>query len=265
MPGAFERSVVVILAHPDDAEISAAGTLKLLKDIGYRITVCPMTTGGLGGVDTGEKATMRKRIREAEAAAEILGAEFCCLGARDGFVYDTARLRIEALKLIRRANAGVVITHLPQDYHADHRATCSIVEAAAMIAALPHAPCGEPPLAVTPLLYHSSTLGLADPLGNPIFQPHFYVNIDSTQEIKSRMLSCHQSQIEFMRVMMKMDDFFSEMRKQDLTWGAEAGCQYAEAFWQHRGGGFQKHPQIQTALGSYVIPGSSVSPSTEEG
>jgi LmbE family N-acetylglucosaminyl deacetylase len=245
--------VVVFAAHPDDTEIFTAGTLKLLHDRGFGITVCTLTAGGMGGIGSDEAATVARRLGEAAAAARLLEAEYVCLGGRDGFLYDTEALRLAAGALIRRVRAGIVITHLPMDYHADHRATCAIVEAAAMLATLPNVPCGEAPLAATPLLYHSATLGLTDPLGNRLPAPHFYVNLGTVEGFKMTMLACHQSQIDLMRVMHGMDDFFGEMQKQDLAWGREAGCPYAEAWWQHLGGGFPKTPLIQEVLKDFLI------------
>jgi hypothetical protein len=43
------------------------------------------------------------------------------------------------------------------------------------------------------------------------------------------------------------------MKKQNEFFGEQAGCGYAEAMWQHLGGGFQKDPVLQEALAEYVI------------
>ena len=249
----FNQSIVVFAAHPDDTEIFVAGTLALLKEKGWDITICTLTAGGMGGIGTNESRTIDLRKGEARRAAAVIGAEYFCLDGRDGYLFDTEELRIKAIDLIRKQKAGVVVTHLPMDYHADHRATASIVDAAAMLATLPNVPSAYPPLEITPLFYHSSTLGLTDPLGNQISDPHFFVNIESTTKKKLEMLSCHQSQIELMRVMHKMDDFFGEMQKQDLAWGKTAGVRVAEAYWQHLGGGFQKTPLLQEVLADYIV------------
>lgn len=249
----FARNIVVFAAHPDDTEIFVAGTLKLLADRGWNITVCTMTAGGMGGIGSSEEETIRLRKQEAQKAAALLGADYRCLDGRDGYLFDTEALRIKTIDLIREKKAGVVITHLPMDYHSDHRTTASIVDAAAMLATLPNVPSRFEPLEVTPLFYHSATLGLTDPLGNAIAAPHFYVDITSVEDTKMEMLACHQSQIELMRIMHKMDDFFGEMKKQDIAWGRKAGVQYAEAYWQHLGGGYQKQPLLQTELAQYLI------------
>lgn len=249
----FNRSIVVFQAHPDDTEIFVAGTLALLREKGWAVTICSVTAGGMGGIGMSEKLTIETRKDEARRAAAIIGAEYFCLDGRDGYLFDTEELRIKAINLIRKQKAGVVVTHLPMDYHADHRACASIVDAAAMLATLPNVPSSQPPLELTPLLYHSSTLGLSDPLGNPVSPPQFFVNIESVEDKKHAMLACHQSQIELMRIMHRMDDFFDEMQKQDLAWGRRAGIRVAEAYWQHLGGGYQKDPVLQNELADYVI------------
>jgi LmbE family N-acetylglucosaminyl deacetylase len=249
----FPKKIVAIHAHPDDTEIFAAGTMALMQAQGYELTVVTMTPGGLGGIGSTEMDTAATRKREAEKAANMLGAKYYCCDGRDGYLYDTAALRIQVTEIIRREKAGIVMTHLPFDYHSDHRTTCNIVEAATMVATLPNVPCSAPPLEITPLLYHTAPLGSSDPLGGKTIPPHFFVDISSVMEVKMDMLRQHQSQIELMRVMHKMEDFFGEMKKQNVLFGEQAGCAYAEAIWQHLGGGFQKDPLLQNTIKEFVI------------
>ncbi len=248
----FNKNIVSVHAHPDDTEIFCAGTLELLIKEGFNVTIVTMTAGGMGGIGSNESKTIRTRKKEAEKAAHVLGADYICLSGRDGYLYDSTKLRLDTLRIIRRAKAGVVFTHLPMDYHSDHRTTCNIVESAAMLATLPNVPIKEKPLEITPLLYHTAPLGLSDPLGKPITDPHFYIDITSVIEKKMSMLKEHVSQQVLMRVMHKMEDFYGEMRKANLELGKRAGCEYAEAFWQHLGGGFQKQDLIQNVLQKYV-------------
>ena len=249
----FPKTVVSIHAHPDDTESFCAGTLALLRAKGYELAIVTLTPGGLGGIGSTENETASLRKREAEAAAALLGARYYCADGRDGYLYDTEALRIRITEILRRENAGIVMTHLPCDYHSDHRSTCAIVEAATMVAALPNVPVALPPLTVTPLLYHTAPLGASDPLGGPLPSPHFYVDVSSVMHVKMAMLEKHRSQIELMKVMHKMDDFFAEMREQNKLFGRRARREYAEAFWQHLGGGFQKDAVVQETLADFVV------------
>ena len=255
----FNKVVLSINAHPDDAEAWNAGTLKLLKDKGYEIVIATMTPGDLGGCNMTMEETARVRTEEAKKAAAVLGAEYYMLGGSDGFLYDTKEMRLKVISLMRKIRAGIVFTHLPMDYHSDHRTTANIVEAAAMVSSLGTVPVRETPLDITPLLYHSSPLTLSDPIGFQIAPPKFYVDVTSVVDVKMQMLGCHVSQMELMRHMQKMDDFFGYVLEGNRNYGRMVGVEYAEVYWQHLGGGFQRDPQVQNDLSEFLINKSQAS------
>jgi LmbE family N-acetylglucosaminyl deacetylase len=63
MDGAnIELDALGVFSHPDDAELSAAGTLLKLKSLGYRTGVLDMTRGEMGTRGTPE-AARKKRLR----------------------------------------------------------------------------------------------------------------------------------------------------------------------------------------------------------
>ena len=249
----FNKVALSINAHPDDAEAWNAGALKLLKDNGYKIVIATMTGGDLGGCNMNMEETARVRYEEAKKAAAVLDAEYYTLGGIDGFLYDTKEMRLKVISLIRQVKAGVIFTHLSCDYHSDHRTTANIVEAAAMVSSLDTVPVSEKPVEITPLLYHSSPLTLSDPLGSQIVPPHFYVDVTSVIETKKKMLGYHISQIDLMKHMHKMDDFFGFVLEGNRNYGKMVGVEYAEVYWQHLGGGFQKDKQVQNDLSEFLI------------
>lgn len=249
----FNRVVLSFHAHPDDAEAWNAGVLKLLKDKGYQINIATMTAGQLGGCNMNMEETAKKREGEARAAASVLGAEYFCMGGEDGFLLDTKEMRLKAVSLIRKLKAGIIFTHLANDYHPDHRVTANIVESAAMISSLETVPVDEEPLEITPLLYHTSPFKLNDPLGIPIAPPHFYVDVTGVIDTKKRMLEHHVSQKELVKHMFKIDDFFAHILEGNRTFGKEVNVEYAEIYWQHMGGGFQMDPQVQNHLSEDIV------------
>ena len=250
----FNKIALSINAHPDDAEAWNAGVLKLLHDKGYKIVIATMTGGDLGGCNMTMEETARVRAtRRGKAAAAVLDAEYYSMGGIDGSLYDTRELRLKTISLMRRVGAGIIFTHLPNDYHPDHRATAAIVEAAAMVASLDPVPVSEKPLKVTPLLYHSSPLTLSDPLGSQLTPPHFLVDVTSAVKTKIEMLGKHISQLELMKHMHKIDDFFGYVLEGNKNYGKLAGVEYAEVYWQHLGGGFQKDPQVQRDLSEFIV------------
>jgi len=249
----FNKVALSFNAHPDDAESWNAGVLKLLKDKGYKIVIATMTGGDMGGCNMTMDETAAVRFEEAKKAAKVLDAEYYTLGGTDGFLSDTKELRLKAISLIRKVRAGVIFTHLPYDYHSDHRTTANIVEAAAMVSSLDPVPVSEKPLVVTPLLYHTSPMTLSDPIGSKIVPPHFYVDITSVIDTKKKMLGYHLSQIELMKHMHKINDFFGYVLEGNRNYGKMAGVEYAEVYWQHLGGGFQKEQQVQRDLSEFLI------------
>ena len=66
------------------------------------------------------------------------------------------------------------------------------------------------------------------------------------------MLGYHISQIDLMKHMHKMNDFFGFVLEGNRNYGKMAGVEYAEVYWQHLGGGFQKEPQIQNDLSEFL-------------
>src|SRR5512133_3403175 len=249
----FNKVALSFHAHPDDAEAWNAGVLKLLKDKGYKIVIATMTAGDLGGCNMTMEQTAKVRIEEAKKAASVLDAEYYMLGGTDGFLFDTKEMMLKAISLMSKVRAGIVFTHLPSDYHSDHRTTANIVETAAMVSSLDTVPVKEKSLDVTPLLYHSSPLTLSDPLGSQIVPPHFFVNVTSAIETKKKMLEYHISQIELMRHMHKMDDFFGFVLEGNRNYGKMAGVEYAEVYWQHLGGGFQRDQQVKNDISEFLI------------
>ena len=249
----FNKVALSINAHPDDAEAWNAGVLKLLKDKGYHIVIATLTGGDLGGCEMDMEETARVRYEEAKKAAAVLDAEYYSLGGTDGFLYDTKEMRLKVISLIRKVKAGIIFTHLSTDYHTDHRMTANIVEAGAMVASLGTVPVKEKAVPITPLLYHSSPLTLTDPMGSEIVPPHFYVDVTSVIGTKKKMLQYHISQIELMKHMHKIDDFFGYVLEGNRNYGKMAGVEYAEVYWQHLGGGFQKDPQVQNDLSEFLL------------
>ena len=244
----FNKTILAIHAHPDDTEIFCSGTLALLKDKGFKIVIATMTPGGMGGVTHNEKGTAKIRKEEAAKAADFLGAEYYCLEQRDGYVFDNTEARVKVTALIQKVKAGVVLTHLPFDYHPDHRATSSIVEAGTIVATLPNVPTNEKPVKLTPLLYYTTPFGFTNNMGGEIPDPSFFIDITNKFNIKKEMLFFHESQKKVMETMFGIKDFSGDMRDADQKLGKIAGVKYAEAYWQNTGAAFYKDPLIQEIL-----------------
>jgi bacillithiol biosynthesis deacetylase BshB1 len=127
-----EVDILCISAHPDDVEISAAGTVVKHVRSGRRVGIVDLTGGELG---TRGNADIRRR--EAEAARAVLGAVFRYqLGLRDGFFRNDEESLMRVVRAVRRHRPAVVITNAITDRHPDHGRAASLVAEACFLSGL---------------------------------------------------------------------------------------------------------------------------------
>lgn len=127
-----ELDALAVFSHPDDAELTAAGTLLKLKALGYRTGVCDMTRGEMG-----TRGTPEGRAEEAREAARILQLDVRInLEQPDGHVWLTEESRTAMVRVIRRHKPRLILTSHWDDPHPDHAATASIVRQAARLASM---------------------------------------------------------------------------------------------------------------------------------
>jgi len=124
--------VLAIAAHPDDVEMTCGGTLVILKARGKRFGILDLTHGEMG-----TRGTRETRRREAERAAEILGADFReSLDLGDGGLAVTRQSELAVMEVIRREKPRLVLTSYPEDRHPDHARAGRVVTDAAFYAGL---------------------------------------------------------------------------------------------------------------------------------
>jgi bacillithiol biosynthesis deacetylase BshB1 len=124
--------ILVITAHPDDAEIGVGGILLQAKRRGLKTGVIICTKGESSGF-----ATIETRVQEAEAAAKILDLDyFQQLDFPDSGVEVNSANMKRLIPLIRECAPRVVLTIHPDDYHPDHQAVSQLVDKAVFIAGL---------------------------------------------------------------------------------------------------------------------------------
>lgn len=216
-------NVLAIGAHPDDLEILTAGTLALYARAGHQVTMCVMTNGELGSDTHTREDTADLRRAEAEASAKIIGAQFHCLEQPDGFLYDTPTVRRRLIEVIRLSNPDILITHAPEDYHPDHRATSQIVLNCRQLGVCGLIETGATPTGTIPAVIYMDTLtGVG-------FHPDISVDITEVVETKRTMLRQHASQNDWLRRLHGVD-YISYLDTQGALRGLQTGVQYAEAF-----------------------------------
>ncbi len=141
-PNPHPKRVLIVAAHPDDAEFMAGGTLAHWSAQGASIHYCLVTDGTGGSRDPEQTPERLAAIRREEQinAARVLGSnDVTFLGYVDGRVEPTLELRFAIARVIRRVRPDIVITSDPNfryspTYinHPDHRAVADATLAAIM-------------------------------------------------------------------------------------------------------------------------------------
>lgn len=217
-------NVLAIGCHPDDIEVSCAGTMAKYAARGDKVTVCHVANGNLGHeiIQPPELRDMRRE--EARKAGSLAGIEVVTCDVGDVMVYNQdKRQRDLVVDVIRKYQPDVIITHSPDDYMPDHVAVSHLVFDASFAASVPNYKTEVPgKAAITPIYYMDNLAGVN-------FMPTEYVDISETIEKKMEMLECHESQMKWMRDHDHID-FAEFVRTCARFRGLQCGVQYAEAF-----------------------------------
>lgn len=190
MPTAALR-ILVIGAHPDDADIRAGGVAALYRQAGHEVALVSVTNGESGHQTLYGERLAAIRREEVQAAGRVIGVEYRVLAHRDGHLEPDLEKRLELIRLIRRFRPDLVLTHRPCDYHPDHRYTAQLVCDAAYLLTVPAVAPEAPALSRDPVIMY-----LWDGFAKPYpFQPAVVVDIEPVVESVIDMLACHRSQV----------------------------------------------------------------------
>ena len=111
------QRALVIVAHPDDVDFGAAGTVATWTAAGIEVAYCIVTDGDAGGFDPNVPRTEIPSIRRAEqtAAAQVVGvSDLGFLGYPDGRLMATLELRRDIAREIRRVRPQRVLCPSPE-------------------------------------------------------------------------------------------------------------------------------------------------------
>jgi N-acetylglucosamine malate deacetylase 1 len=119
----MKLDILVVAAHPDDAEISCGGTIAKHISLGYKAGIVDLTKGELG-----TRGTALIREREADAAAKILGLSIReSLGLKDGFFKNSDEDQLKVISAIRKYQPEIILTNAIHDRHPDHGRASDLV------------------------------------------------------------------------------------------------------------------------------------------
>jgi LmbE family N-acetylglucosaminyl deacetylase len=195
--------ILVIVSHPDDETFGCGGTLAIHAKKEHRANVLSLTCSDEG-----------RRV-ELLNATRALGLEEPTILERKKLSFEP-ELALEVSRVIVEQRPEVVITHLPFDYHREHRVAYEVVREAIEWAA--HTTTQKEPWAVGRLLtMEVNTL---------IPTPHVIVDVSEAFERKEEAMGCYTTQLAKFPwgYYREFNTKKAEMR------GVQGGCRYAEAF-----------------------------------
>ncbi len=133
LPDQDLHRALVVVAHPDDVDFAAAGTVARWTAAGAAVVYCVVTDGEAGFDDTADDHAARASVRRAEqiTAGRAVGVtDIRFLGRPDGELTASLDLRRDITRVIREIRPNRVLTHspeiaweMPAASHPDHRAT----------------------------------------------------------------------------------------------------------------------------------------------
>lgn len=124
--------ILAFAAHPDDIEISAAGTLIKHIKMGKTVAIVDLTQGELGS-----RGTAETRFVEAEASSKIIGvSKRVNLKMADGFFELSQENKLKIIEQIRFFKPEVVLCNAIHDRHPDHGRGGQLVSEACFLSGL---------------------------------------------------------------------------------------------------------------------------------
>jgi LmbE family N-acetylglucosaminyl deacetylase len=189
-PTSSTLRILVIGAHPDDCEIKAGGVAALYRQQGHVVRFVSVTNGDAGHHELSGPELAARRAKETLASGAVCGVEYEVLSNHDGQLVPTIAARWELIALIRRFQPDLVLTHRPNDYHPDHRATSQLVCDAAYMVTVPPVVPDVPYLKTNPIIAF-----LSDDFQRPYpFQPTVVVDVTAVFPKIVDMQAAHISQ-----------------------------------------------------------------------
>jgi LmbE family N-acetylglucosaminyl deacetylase len=219
-------NIIFFGAHPDDLEILCGGTIAECVARGHNVWMATATNGNVGSPTLTNDEIGAVRHAEGDAAAKKLGAKgLIWMNENDEFLFDDERTRLKFVDAVRQAQADVIITHNPNDYHPDHVACSKLASDARILSAVRLIKTAHPHLPKNPELFHM------DSIAGIRFEPQFFVDISAHFERKQEAVQCHASQNIWLKSIFNTD-LGHYVQVQSAFRGLQCGVKYAEAFVQ---------------------------------
>ena len=223
----MKLDILALAAHPDDIELSCAGTLIKAIQEGKKAGIIDFTQGELG-----TRGTPEIRMSESAASAEIMGLSAReNLGFRDGFFQNDEQHQLEVIKMIRKYRPEIVLANAIKDRHPDHAKGADLAREACFLAGLAMIKTqldGVEQEAWRPkIVYHY--------IQSIPHDPDIIVDVSSAWETKLKAMKAFKSQFydpnsNEPNTYISSPEFWNMIDSRGIHYGHEIGVKYGEGF-----------------------------------
>lgn len=219
--------ILAIAVHPDDVELSCAGTLIKHALKGQPVGILDLTRGELG-----TRGTPEIRLQEAQDAAAVMGVtvrENAMMA--DGFFRNDEEHQMQLIKYIRKYRPDIVIANALSDRHPDHGRAGRLISDACFLAGLRK--------------IHTDIDWITQQAWRPkrvfhmiqdrLMEPDFVVDISDVFDRKMQAIQCYKSQFHDPLSNEPMTyiataDFLEQIKSRDALTGKRIGTKYGEGY-----------------------------------
>jgi bacillithiol biosynthesis deacetylase BshB1 len=219
----MKLDVLAIAAHPDDVELTCGGTMAKMAQKGYRTGILDLTRGEMG-----TRGTAETRLKEAAAAARILGVRVRGnLGLPDAGVEVNEQNKLAVAAKIREWQPHTVILPYWEGRHPDHYNGARLAYEGCFLAGLKRLPLGGQAFRPFKILYSTMYQDM---------RASFAVDITAQVGRRKRAILAYRSQFLPPRkerggkVHLPLDQLEGEMNLIVRYYGRMIGVEYAEPF-----------------------------------
>lgn len=219
----MKLDILVMAAHPDDAELSCSGTILKHIAAGKKVGIVDFTRGELG-----TRGTPEIRLQESADATKILGLHAReNLGIRDGFFRNDEETQLKLIEVIRKYQPEVVLANALEDRHPDHGKGAQLAIDACFLSGLRQIKTGDLPAWRPTQLYHY--------IQDRYLEPDFVVDISAHWDQKESAIHAFKSQFfdpssTEPASYISSPDFLHFIQARAMEMGHKIGVKYGEGF-----------------------------------
>jgi bacillithiol biosynthesis deacetylase BshB1 len=215
--------------HPDDIELSCAGTLLVEKNKGKKTGIIDLTRGELG-----TRGTAETREEEAENSAKILGVDVReNLDMADAFFKNDEENQRKIITVLRKYQPEIVLCNAPDDRHPDHGRSAKLVADACFLSGLRKIETfdGQNKQEVWKPSY------VFNYIQDQYFTPSFVIDISDVIEIKVKAIKAFKTQFftgsennNEPQTYISTPEFLESVINRSKMFGKMIGVKHAEGF-----------------------------------